>query len=200
MSIATYIGDTIDEPIRNGVMLNYKTMWDAPVKLGVKGQSRIITSKPPLAYTLLRYIPGLVTYCSLGSAPVWTGYMTGCFLFRFRMNGKSHAAHIGTDINSQENTDKVKAVWTAFANRPDVTDVMGYSPASEVPTTTLVALQRSGKAAGITGFWESNGAMRIVMMAGIHGQETKKMIFSVDAAPLQPWSVLRNHPKFRPAV
>ena len=193
MPIETYLGATIDEPIRNGVVTegDLRTMWDAPVKLREKAQMRMIPGKPLLSYTLLRYIPGLVTYCSLGATPVWTGYMSGCFLFRFLMGGRLYAAHVGTDDTSKEKNDKVKAVWRAFADSGAVTEVMGYNPAREVPTATLMAVRQSGKASGVTGWWEANGTMRIVMLAGIHGQDTRKQIFSADYAALQPWSAIK---------
>jgi hypothetical protein len=198
MPIEQHIGAVMDEPIRNGAVSDgeLRRIWDAPVKLREKNQIRALPGGRTLNFTLLRYIPGLVTYCSVGPNPVFTGYMSGCFLFRFRQGGKLYAAHVGTDDTNQEKNAKVKAVWSAFADRPDVTDVMGCNPALELSPSLLAQLRTSGRAAQIAGYWEPNGAMRTLVMAEIRGQIGKKEIFASDYSALRPWSVLRSLPKF----
>ncbi len=171
-------------------------LQDAPAQLGEENQVRALPDGRVLSYTLLPCIPGHVTCCSVGPEPVLTGYMRGAFLFRFRRGGRLHAAHVGTDDTDQEKNARVKAVWSAFAGRPDVSEVMGCNPALELSPSLLAQIRTSGRAVRIAGWWGPNGAMRTVVMAGVDGEDTKKEIFATEHSALRPWSVLRGLPDF----
>jgi hypothetical protein len=198
MPIERYIGAVIDETIRNRAVAedDSRGFPDAPVMFGEENQVRALPDGGMLSYTLLPCIPGLVTCCSVGPNPVLTGYMRGAFLFRFRRGGRLHAAHVGIDHTDEEANARVKAVWSAFAERPDVTEVMGCNPALELSPSLLAQIRNSGRGVRIAGWWGPNGAMRTVVMAGVDGEDSKKEIFATEHSALRPWSVLRGLPGF----
>ena len=199
MPIEAYIGKSLNNPVTNPQLsqADLEAKWDAPQKMRNKAVGAALSDGTNLVHTYLMYVPGLVTYCTIGPLPVWTGDMTGCFLFRFRMNGKLCAAHVGTDSTDEDKNRHAKATWLALMNNPEVSDVWGCDPGKDIPTTTLQRVMAARRPSNITGWWETNGAMRIVTLLGAHGNWRTKEIFSVDLAPLRPWSVLANDRKFR---
>lgn len=199
MPIEAHIGKSLQNPITNPQLAkaDLESKWDAPQKLRNKNVSALLSDHTNLVHTYLLYVPGLVTYCSIGPNPVWTGDMSGCFLFRFRMGGKLCAAHVGTDSTDQDKNQHAKATWIALMQDRNVSDVWGCDPALDIPASTLQRAAATRRPLSVTGWWEPNGAMRIVALLGGHGDWRTKEIFAVDFAPLRPWSALASHRKFQ---
>jgi len=77
----------------------------------------------------LWWYPGSVSHVGISGLDVLTGPMSGCLLVTFRLDGIVHAGHLGTDIDSVENTDNAWDAWQDWAglNAHDV--VGGFFPA-----------------------------------------------------------------------
>lgn len=115
-NIYDFVGEVVDEPIKsNNAAGDIRLLWDKPQRQRLRNQTlRSASGNKTMTYTLLYYIPGLTTYCGLHGIPIITGYMTGCYLFRYRQNGELRVAHVGTDDLKQDWSDKAKAAWKSI--------------------------------------------------------------------------------------
>ena len=139
MNIHNFVGQVIDEPIKSNTEVgDVRLLWHKPQLQRAKGQTLRSTSGNTLPYTLLYFIPGLTTHCGIRGQTVLTGYMSGCYLFRFRYNGVLRAAHVGTHDNLKDWSDKAKDAWKALARHPGVSDIYGFDPLKDVSTNLLI--------------------------------------------------------------
>ncbi|MBW8785379.1 MAG: hypothetical protein JF593_12215 [Novosphingobium sp.] len=197
MNIQDLIGEVIDEPIRSNTAIgDVRTLWDRPQLQRLKNQTMRSQSGKIAQYTLLYFIPGLTTYCGIRGTPVLTGYMSGCYLFRFRHNGELRAAHVGTHDNLTDWSDKAKTAWKWIANNPQVSDVFGFDPLKDVSLRLLSAAQKVGTPQ-VVGIWEGNGSARVAVFANSHAHLGKKVFVGMEPAPLRPWSSIQNDPKMQ---
>ncbi len=196
MSIYQMIGEKFPDPIKvNGAVGDLRRVWDTAQNHCLVGQSMRSESGKVLNYTLLYYTAGLTTWCAGGAATVLTGYMSGCFLFRYRQHGQIRFAHVGTDSVSKDLNDHAKASWKALTRSPGVTDIFGYDPLAEVSDIQLAIALKVGTPE-IMGIWEPNGATRIGIVAKLRHEPEKRILVEVVHAPLQPWATLSAHRKF----
>ena len=196
MQISDFIGKAFDVPIRsNNAIGDIRSLWDTPQKQRLKGQILRATDGKTMPYTLLYYIPGLVTYCGIRGVPVLTGYMSGCYLFRYRSRGELRAAHVGTDSDNQEFNRHAKACWKAYVNRPHVTNVEGFDPLRDVSTDLMMKARAAGTSPQVIGVWEGNGAMRVGMVVTDKNQLGKLILVGLEYARLRPWASIQNDPK-----
>jgi hypothetical protein len=152
-------------------------------------------------FTFLKYVPGYTTVCPL-TTNVLTGPMSGCFLFTYMMGGQMMVSHVGTTIDSEEDTDKVKAGWRVFAKRQDVSAVQGASPFHVFEMDEITKGTYKGVPPSFGGYFLPNGQAYAIMFAPVPvswkpltGWTAR--ISKVKPMPLQPWSVLENHSKFK---
>ena len=198
MEISDFIGKTIDVPIRsNNAVGDVRTLWHKPQNQRLKGQMLRATDGTTMPYTLLYYIPGLTTFCGIRGIPVLTGYMSGCYLFRYRRRGVLCAAHVGTDLDNAEWNRHAKETWKSYVDRPHITDVFGFDPLKDVSMALLQRAQSVGHTPQVIGIWEGNGAARIGVVASSRTQPGKMILVGIEHAPLRPWAAIRNDPKMR---
>src|SRR5689334_10139000 len=80
-------------------------------------------------FRFLPWLPGLISEVALVGSDVLTGPMSGCWLVTYRKpNGVPHAAHLGTDVASQQRTDAVNTAWNAFATGHPGDVIGGFNP------------------------------------------------------------------------
>jgi hypothetical protein len=127
---------------------------------------------------------------------VLTGYMSGCYLFRFRHNGELRAAHVGTHDTLKEWSDKAKAAWKALTVAPGVSEVFGFDPLKDVDIRLLQEGAKIGNPQ-IIGIWEGNGSARIGVIATPPGHPGKKKLVGLQPAPLRPWLSIQQDPKMQ---
>ena len=198
MTIHDFVGETVDEPIRsNNAVGDVRLLWDKAQKLRLRNQMLRSTTGKTLPFTLLYFVPGLTTYCGLRGIPVITGYMSGCYLFRYRRRGELRAAHVGTHDNLDEWSTKAKDAWKRVANSPNTTEIMGFDPLKDVSMQLLARAQQAGTTPQVAGIWEANGSARIAVFANSRTQPGKKILVGVEAAPLRPWAAIQNDIKMR---
>ena len=147
-------------------------------------------------YTYLPYYPGLVTYCGIHDQQILTGWMSGCFLFRYIKGGRMYAAHVGTHETDEEKSDNAKRIWKNFADGTDVTDIWGFSPLSTVTDPLIKQAYDSATKLMIAGLWEPNGMMRTVIFGSQGLLATTVTLLGVVNPGLRKWSEIRNGPKF----
>lgn len=197
MNIHDFVGEVIDEPVRsNSAVGDVRQLWHKAQLQRLKNQYLRSTSGKIMPYTLLYYIPGLTTHCGIRGTPVITGYMSGCYLFRFRYNGALRAGHVGTHDSLTAWSDKAKDAWKALTRNPNVTDIHGFDPLKDVSMNLLMEGQRLGNPQ-VVGIWEGNGSARIGVMANSRDHIGKKILVGVQAAPLRPWASIQNDPKMQ---
>jgi hypothetical protein len=195
MNIHDFVGEVIDEPVRSNTAIgDVRTLWDTVQKQRLRGQVLRSTTGKTLPYTLLYYIPGLTTYCGMRGTTIITGYMSGCYLFRYRYRGELRAAHVGTHDTLKEWSDKAKDAWKAVANSAHATEIMGFDPLNDVSTRLLQQAHSMG-GVQVAGIWEANGAARIAVVANARAHAGKKVLVGIEPAPLRPWTTIRNEPK-----
>lgn len=196
MTIHDFVGEEIDEPVRsNNAVGDVRTLWHQVQKQRLKNQTLRSTSGKTMPYTLLYYIPGLTTYCGIRGIPIITGYMSGCYLFRYRSNGELRAAHVGTDDIKKDWSDHAKDAWKSLARRAHITDIWGFDPLKDVSMRLLMDAQRAGTTPQVVGIWEGNGSARIGVVANRPGG--KKILVGVEPAPLRTWAAIQNDPKMQ---
>jgi hypothetical protein len=148
-----------------------------------------------MTYTQLAYVPGLTATCGLRGVPVLTGWMSGCFLFRYiDVDGQMRAAHVGTDIDNPEAGDKAKAAWKTIANNPNVRDVMGFDAARDVNWNLVQQAAKFG-VPQIAGYWDAHAISRVAVFATVPDVR-KRILVGVESALMQPWAVIRNDRRF----
>lgn len=193
MNILDFVGKKIVNPITSKNVPNLRSVWDKAQNIRDKGLTmKTADNSKSMPYTQLYYVPGLTTYCGIRGIPVLTGFMSGCYLFRYRFNGELRAAHVGTHDTNQEANDKAKAAWKALIAKASVTDVFGYDPARDV---SMRLIQESAKlgAPNVFGMWEGNGAVRVGIIA--RHQDNSWTLVGIEAPPLRPWSSIQHDPK-----
>lgn len=197
MTIYDFIGEEFNEPIQsNNSVGDLRTLWHKVQRQRLKNQILRSTSGKILPFTLLYYIPGLTTYCGIRGIPIITGYMSGCYLFRYRSNGELRAAHVGTHDTNKEWNDHAKDAWKSLTRQPHISDIWGFDPLKDVSMKLLMEAQRVGNPQ-VVGIWEGNGAARIGVMANPVGKPGKKILVGIEAAPLRPWESIQNDPKMQ---
>lgn len=147
-------------------------------------------------YTFLPYYPGLVTCCEVHDQQVLTGWMSGCFLFRYHHNGKRYAAHVGTHETDEAKSDTAKRIWKNFADSPGVTDVWGFSPLDSLTDEVVASAYRSAMILKVAGLWEPSGIMRTAVFGSQGGNMARLTLLSVINPGLRKWSEIRGGPKF----
>lgn len=193
MNIHDFVGKKIVNPITSKNVPNLQEIWDKAQNIRDKGLLlRTPDRSKSIPYTQLYYVPGLTTYCGIRGVAVLTGFMSGCYLFRYRFKGELRAAHVGTHDTNQEANDKAKAAWKALIAKPDVTDVVGYDPARDVSMRLIQEAAKFG-APNVFGMWEGNGGVRVGIIA--RHQDNSWTLVGIEAAPLRPWSSIQYDPK-----
>jgi len=195
MNIHDFVGEKIFNPIKSKNVPNLKEQWDQVRKVRDKGHTLLsVDRRKMMTFTQLYYVPGLTTVCGISGVPVLTGFMSGCYLFRYRDNGALYAAHVGTHDTNQKANDKAKAAWKNHIAQAHITDVFGYDPARDV---SLGLIQQAAKigAPNVFGMWEGNGGVRVGIIA--RHQDNSWTLVGVEAVPLRPWSSIQNDPKMR---
>lgn len=158
----------------------------------------------PWTFTQLAFIEKYVTICPLGGSGTLTGWMSGCFVCKFTVNGAAHVAHIGTDVADPVATAAVKAAWIAHVGAvaddqsvfgcdilaaADLSSTSGHSLTGFMPQ--IAAWIDPGGALGITIFGTPQGHM----MGNANPSRYKVLAFQ--PANWTPWSALINNPKFQ---
>lgn len=193
MNIYDFIGQKIINPITSKNVPDLKSQWDQAREVCDKNLTlQSADRRKSIPYTQLYYVPGLTTYCDIAGTPVLTGFMSGCYLFRYRQNGQLRAAHIGTHDTNKEANDKAKAAWKALVASPGVTDVFGYDPAKDISMGLIQKGARIG-APNVFGMWEGNGGTRVGII--VRHQDNSWTLVGIEHAPLRPWSSIQNDPK-----
>lgn len=192
MNIYDFVGQKIINPISSKTVADLKSQWDQAREIADEMTMLSADRSKSMAYRQLYYVPGLTTYCAIGGKPVLTGFMSGCYLFRYRDNGQWRAAHVGTHDTQKEANDKAKAAWKSLIAQPNITDVFGYDPARDV---SMQLIQKAAKigAPNVFGMWESNGGVRVGIIT--RHQDNSWTLVGIEAAPLRPWSSIQNDPK-----
>lgn len=193
MNIQDFVGQKVINPITSKNVPDVRSLWDEARKVRDLHQTLWTADRrKSMMFTQLYYVPGLTTFCGIRGTPVLTGFMSGCYLFRYKDNGVLRAAHIGTHDTNKEANDKAKAAWKALVAQPHITDVFGYDPARDV---SMLLIQQAAKfgAPNIFGMWEGNGAVRVGVIA--RHQDNSWTLVGVEPAPLRPWSSIQNDPK-----
>jgi hypothetical protein len=195
-TIHDFVGKKIVNPITSKNVPNLRSLWHKVQIVRDKGLiMRTDPTAPPLLsmpYTQLYYVPGLTTFCGIRGVPVLTGFMSGCYLFRYRSNGELRAAHVGTHDTNKEANDKAKAAWKALVAQPHITDVYGYDPARDISMRLIQESARYG-APNIFGMWEGNGGVRVGIIAR-HQDNTWTMV-GIETVPLRPWASIQHDAK-----
>jgi hypothetical protein len=205
MQLSNHIGSQINNPIGgsqqsvNGHNLEtaagYAAVKDAMLHKRWRNRAHHIGGRL-WQYTFLPYYPGLVTYCGLHDQQILTGWMSGCYIFRYVHKGKRHVAHVGTHETDTMKSDTAKSLWKAFADSADVSDVWGFTPLSTVSDAMIADAYSKGINLKIAGLWEPNGIMRTVVF-GVQGNNADRVtLMGVINPGLQQWSTIRNNPKF----
>lgn len=196
MYLSDMIGKSVNEPIHsNNSLGDIRAFWDSPQKQRVKGQHLLAKDGTSLTYTLLYFIPGLTTYCPHRRTPILTGYMSGCYLFRYRLHGQLYVAHVGTHDTNQEWSDKAKSAWKTFVASQPVTDVMGFDPLKDVSDTLLARAMSVGSKPAIMGAWEQDGSARVCVVANDKANDGNRIIVDLEYARLRPWHEIQTDPK-----
>jgi hypothetical protein len=193
MNVYDLVGDKIINPITSKASPDLRSLWDEPREVCDLNQTLWSADRRKNAvFSQLYYIPGLTTFCDIRGAPILTGFMSGCYLFRYRDRGALRAAHVGTHDTNKDWNDKAKAAWKGLAGRAEVTDIFGFDPARDV---SIQLVQKAAKfgAPNIVGLWEGNGAARIGVIA--RGADNSWTLVGFEHAPLRPWASIQNDPK-----
>jgi hypothetical protein len=200
MNIYNYIGKEIDNPIRsNNDLGDIRNLWHKVQKQRVKNLTLRSPDIASMRYTLLYYVPGLTTFCGIRGIPVITGFMSGCYLFRYRSKGELRAAHIGTHDTKKEFSDKAKDAWKSLVEKPHITEVWGFDPLKDVSQRLLQKAMAKIKIGTpkIIGIWDSNGSSRIGVVLEHHNDPFKVFLVGIEYAPLRPWSSIKDDPKMQ---
>lgn len=72
--------------------------------------------------------------------------------------------------------------------------MFGYDPVRDVPRSLIDEAAQEG-VPGIFGIWERNGAMRVGVVSCPFKSDRTCTLVGVKAAPLRPWSSIRNDRK-----
>jgi len=196
MALQDIVGKSINEPIRsNNAVGDVRLLWHKVQKQRLKGLHLNASDGTTLAYTLLYYIPGLTTFCGVRGTPILTGYMSGCYLFRYKRHGELRVAHVGTDDTKANWSTQAKNAWKSFANRPYVTDIYGFDPINDISDDLMARAARAGSNPQIIGAWEGNGSARIGMVVNDRAQVGRRIIVGFEAAPLRSWREIQTDPK-----
>lgn len=196
MSLHAVVGKSINEPIRsNNAVGDVRLLWDNVQLQRLKGLQLTASDGTTLPYTLLYYIPGLTTYCGVRGRPVLTGYMSGCYLLRFKRHGEMRVAHIGTHDTLAEWSDKAKNAWKAYVARPHITEVFGFDPINDISDSLMSRAASTGSNPQIIGAWEGNGGARIGIVVNDPAQAGRRIIVGFENAPLRPWHEIQNDRK-----
>jgi hypothetical protein len=194
MNIQDFIQEQIDNPITSKSVPDLTKLWGQAQKIRDLGQTlKSADGRKTMTYTQLYYVPGLTTYCGIHGTPILTGYMSGCYLFRYRDNNAMQAAHVGTHDTNKEANDHAKDAWKNLVAQTHITDVFGYDPVRDVPQALIDEATKIG-VPNIFGMWEGNGAVRVGVIARHHRGDGWTLI-GVEPAPLRPWSSIRDDPK-----
>jgi hypothetical protein len=103
--------------------------------------AKITVGRHSEAQRNLRWLPflaGRITYVPLRNDAIFTGIMTGCWLFTFTMNGEICLGHIGTDSDSAENTQGVKDAWKTAEKNGTIKTLKAFRPTDVVKGSVKV--------------------------------------------------------------
>ncbi|WP_330947590.1 hypothetical protein [Thermomonas sp. LB-4] len=191
-----FINEEFDNPIKSAAVGSLSGLQHKMQKQRTKNQTLTSNSGKTMSYTLLHYVPGLSTFCGIRGTTVITGFMSGCYLFRYRRHGELRAAHIGTHDTNQAWSKQAKDVWKSYVTRPHISDVFGFDPARDVSDQLLADAAKLGTPR-IIGLWEGNGNARVGVFATPAQRPTKAILVGIEHARLRPWSSIKNDPKMR---
>lgn len=206
MHLKNHIGTRIRNPIGGTAQTvggrnlerrdEYDEIADTMQHVRFTNRARTVGTAGLWRFTRLPYYPGLVTWCGIHDVPVLTGWMSGCYLFRYVKNGRMHAAHVGTHESDDEKSNNAKRVWKTFADRVDVTDIYGVSPLDVVPDSLIQSAYRSATTLKVAGLWEPNGMMRVLIFGSQRGDMQSLELLGVETPALKTWAAVRNTSKF----
>jgi len=151
----------------------------------------------PWTFTFLRYVGGAVTTASL-RAPVLTGPMSGCYLFRYQRTVPM-VAHVGTaNSGDSEATVGVKRAWRAFAALPNVTQVEGGDPFECFSFEELrAATPNPSCLAVVCGYFTPAGQAYAILLSPVPKSVPPLLkVAQVKPMTLRPWASLSALPKF----
>jgi hypothetical protein len=96
-------------------------------------------------FVWLPYHPGFLTLVPFGTLPVFTGWMSGCWIALVTITGRTYVLHVGTDTApTSANTINVKNAIKIAIGTKAVTMVKAWQPASGTgQTLACVAADRS---------------------------------------------------------
>ncbi|MEY1555827.1 hypothetical protein AB3Y40_09355 [Yoonia sp. R2331] len=186
------------EPIRhNAAVGDIRPLWDRPRKLRLKNQGTVASDGTALQNTLLYYIAGLTTFCGLRHVPVITGYMSGCYLFRYRRNGDMRVAHVGTHDANAELSTRAKDAWKAYAAQPHITEIYGFDPIRDVSDNLMRTTIGQGPDPKIFGAWDPNGIAYIGMSVDDPAIPGNRLVTGVEPAPMRSWAMIAHDTKMQ---
>lgn len=195
MPLHDIVGKSINEPIKsNNSVGDVRLLWGTAQQQSLTGQTLTALDGTTLGYTLLYYIPGLTTWCAVGGAPILTGYMSGCYLFRYKVAGQMRVAHVGTDDTKADWSKRAKDAWKALA-AGGATEIMGYDPINDISDDMMQRAVGAGTNPQIIGAWEANGAARVGMVVTDTANAGKRIIVGFEHAPLRSWREIQNDVK-----
>jgi hypothetical protein len=153
-------------------------------------------------FNYLSYHVGYVTTAPVDLGTL-TGHMGGCFLFKYKENGKTHMAHVGTGMSDKDDgTIKAKEAWRQFAQRREVTDISGIEPFTPVQTLML-KYSAPGKVAICLGYFSAAGrGYSILAVPAVENMRAHPVwkIVHIQEIFFSSWDVIKEGPSFRGAI
>jgi hypothetical protein len=123
-------GPVIPSQIVNGTLTGRTSLERVIVQstANVLNNAAAVIPQPPWSFTFLKYVPGYVTVAPL-NGNLLTGPMSGCYIFKYTEGVSTMVAHVGTaNHETSELSVDAKNAWTAFAARPEVSEIIGGKP------------------------------------------------------------------------
>lgn len=88
----------------------------------------MVRTGAPWVFYYLKYVPGAVTVAPLQGRPVMTGPLSGCYIFRYSLNGPK-LSHVGTAHSATDDaTLAAKTAWGGVMADRAAINVTGSSP------------------------------------------------------------------------
>ena len=187
-----------------------------PGRPGVGGAppipAKFINTNTPWNICALEYISGEVTTAPL-RRPVFTGPMSGCFLFSYHavVSGRGSPtgptiAHVGTDAagSDSEKSLRAKNNWKTYLEQSGSTSVKGFSPLDLFTNTELYSgrVGPNGSVPLIFGLFDPNGSSYAVALASVPQSmaptmRNMRVVSAVKRANLMTWSAIAALRTFR---
>ncbi len=191
----------VNQPISNSygppagapVMGAYK---DLALHVRKEGKPNVVV----WAYRNLLYNPGDTTVCPHVANGILTGWMSGCFVFKFTIAGTLHIAHVGTDDQDAAKNRSAKLAWYDLVdNTIDAGSIYGIDP-SEAMRSKLPGFSKT--VMPMTACWITwRGDVRTIVIGRPHKPSTDAQlagwykIVDYRHQSWKSWNDLQNAPK-----